>query len=175
MSLRTSYLTKVRQVCIFVHVRALRLQQPYELLSPRLADLRHQVLQLAVVFACSINQLSPGAFLLRRDLFPAIVTVGLNRPPPVLSLMYSQKIIKSPETQTFTFEASLLLSIVANFHRTDAAKLNPYLRSMKETEDREMLKSLCYSVNFTMDTVIKYVPGFFSLHFTTFLSRPVGD
>lgn len=65
--------------------------------------------------------------------------------------------MKSPETQAFTFEASLLLSVIANFHHTDAAKLNPYLRSIKETEDRAMLKSLCYSANFTMDTVVKYV------------------
>lgn len=38
-------------------------------------SLRHQVLQLAIVFTCSINQLSPGAYLLRRDLFPAIAKV----------------------------------------------------------------------------------------------------
>lgn len=40
-----------------------------------LESLRHQVLQLAIVFTCSIGQLSPGAYLLRRDLFPSIVKV----------------------------------------------------------------------------------------------------
>jgi hypothetical protein len=43
-----------------------------------LGSLRHQVLQLAVVFTCSIGQLSPGAYLLRRDLFPAIVKVQIT-------------------------------------------------------------------------------------------------
>lgn len=48
-------------------------------------DLKHQVLQLAVVFSCSISQLSPGAFLLRRDLFPAIASVRRTPPPDVYS------------------------------------------------------------------------------------------
>lgn len=41
-----------------------------------LAQLRHEILQLAVVFVCGIGQLSPGAYFLRRDLFSAIVKVG---------------------------------------------------------------------------------------------------
>lgn len=49
-------------------------------------DLKHQVLQLAVVFSCSISQLSPGAFLLRRDLFPAITSVRTTPPPDVYNL-----------------------------------------------------------------------------------------
>ncbi|KAG2128537.1 uncharacterized protein EDB93DRAFT_1268393, partial [Suillus bovinus] len=47
--------------------------------------LRHQVLQLAVVFMCSISQLSPGAYFLPQDLFPCI-----------------SKVITSPDTQHFT-------------------------------------------------------------------------
>ena len=39
------------------------------------AALRHRALQLAIVFTSRINQLSPGAYLLRRDLFPALVNV----------------------------------------------------------------------------------------------------
>ncbi|KAI5116918.1 hypothetical protein M0805_003991 [Coniferiporia weirii] len=101
-------------------------------------DVKHQVLQLAVVFACSINQLSPGAYLLRGNLFSAIA-----------------KIIKSPETESFTFEAALFLSIIANFHRSDAAKLNPYLRAIKDAEDRELMRSLVHSANYTMDSVVK--------------------
>ncbi|KLO13756.1 hypothetical protein SCHPADRAFT_873602 [Schizopora paradoxa] len=102
------------------------------------ADIKHRVLQLAVVFACSINQLSPGAYLLRKNFFPALL-----------------KMIKDPETQAFGFEAALLLAIISNFHRTDAAKLNPCLQSVKEVEDREMLKCICYTANYTMDSVIK--------------------
>jgi hypothetical protein len=43
-----------------------------------LEALRHQVLQLAVVFTCSISQLSPGAYFLRRDLFPCIAKVQIT-------------------------------------------------------------------------------------------------
>lgn len=39
------------------------------------ANLRHEVLQLTVIFICGINQLSPGAYFLRHDLFPCIVKV----------------------------------------------------------------------------------------------------
>lgn len=44
-----------------------------------LVDLRHEVLQLAIVFMCGVNQLSPGAYLLRKDLSLAIVAVRLRR------------------------------------------------------------------------------------------------
>lgn len=63
--------------------------------------------------------------------------------------------MKGTETQAFAFEAALLLAIISNFHRTDAAKLNPCLRSVKEVEDRELLKSVCYAANYTMDSVLK--------------------
>ena len=35
--------------------------------------MRHRVLQLAIIYASGINQLSPGAYFLRRDLFPSLV------------------------------------------------------------------------------------------------------
>jgi len=38
---------------------------------------RHQALQLALVFVCGVNQLSPGAYFLRRDLFPGMVSVSV--------------------------------------------------------------------------------------------------
>jgi hypothetical protein len=47
-----------------------------------IATIRHQAVQLSLVFMCSINQLSPGAYFLRRDFFPSIVAVRL---PPALS------------------------------------------------------------------------------------------
>lgn len=37
--------------------------------------MRHRVLQLVIVYTSSINQMSPGAYLLRKDLFPALVNV----------------------------------------------------------------------------------------------------
>lgn len=72
-----------------------------------------------------------------------------------LTNSFMSKIIKDPATQAFAFEAALLSAIISNFHRTDAAKLNPCLRSVKEVEDREMLKCICFTANYTMDSVIK--------------------
>ncbi|KAG1757162.1 hypothetical protein EDB19DRAFT_1656167 [Suillus lakei] len=100
--------------------------------------LRHQVLQLAVVFTCSISQLSPGAYFLRRDLFPCIA-----------------KVITSPDTQRFTFESSLLLSILANFHKSDAAKLNPYLQRIRDTQDTELMHKICWATGFALDAAVK--------------------
>ncbi|KAG2367783.1 hypothetical protein BDR07DRAFT_1469429 [Suillus spraguei] len=100
--------------------------------------LRHQVLQLAVLFTCSISQLSPGAYFLRRDLFPCIA-----------------KVITSPDTQRFTFEASLLLSILANFHKSDAAKLNPYLQRIRKTQDTELMRKICWAAGFALDAAVK--------------------
>lgn len=100
--------------------------------------LRHQVLQLAVIFTCSISQLSPGAYFLRRDLFPCIA-----------------KVITSPDTQRFTFEASLLLSILANFHKSDAAKLNPYLQRIRDTQDTELMRKICWAAGFALDAAVK--------------------
>ncbi|KAH7886115.1 hypothetical protein F5I97DRAFT_2025897 [Phlebopus sp. FC_14] len=102
------------------------------------ASVRHQVLQLAIIFTCSINQLSPGAYLLRRDLFPSIV-----------------QFIKSPTTERFTFEATLLLSLLANFHKSDAAKLNPYLQRIRDTSDKELMRQICWASNFACDVTVK--------------------
>jgi hypothetical protein len=46
---------------------------------PSTVSLKHRTLQLALVFACGVGQLSPGAYLLRRDLFPVIVMVRWTR------------------------------------------------------------------------------------------------
>ncbi|KAG2155581.1 hypothetical protein DEU56DRAFT_943416, partial [Suillus clintonianus] len=100
--------------------------------------LRHQVLQLAIVFTCSISQLSPGAYFLRRDLFPCIA-----------------KVITSPDTQRFTFEASLFLSILTNFHKSDAAKLNPYLQRIRDTQDIELMRKICWAAGFALDAAVK--------------------
>ncbi|KAG6380882.1 hypothetical protein JVT61DRAFT_5273 [Boletus reticuloceps] len=106
------------------------------------ATMRHRVLQLAIVYTSSVNQLSPGAYLLRRDLFPALV-----------------KLVKSPETERYTFEATLLLSFLANFHRSDAAKLNPYLQHIRDTGDIALMKKICWATNFACDTAIKAYQG----------------
>uniref|UniRef100_A0A0W0FAR2 Putative conserved protein UP6 n=1 Tax=Moniliophthora roreri TaxID=221103 RepID=A0A0W0FAR2_MONRR len=102
------------------------------------ANIRHQALQLALVFMCGVGQLSPGAYFLRRDLFPSLVTF-----------------MKTPETEQYTFEAVLLLAILANFHKSDAGKLNPYLQRIKVTEDPELMGKICWAAGFALETAVK--------------------
>ncbi|KAH0838024.1 hypothetical protein J3R83DRAFT_6264 [Lanmaoa asiatica] len=100
------------------------------------ATIRHRILQLAIIYTTSINQQSPGAYLLRRDLFPSLL-------------------IKSPETERYTFEATLLLSFLANFHKSDAAKLNPYLQHIRDTGDIELMRKICWAANFACDAAVR--------------------
>ncbi|KAH9944225.1 uncharacterized protein BXZ73DRAFT_39788 [Epithele typhae] len=102
------------------------------------ATLRHEVLQLAMIFVCGINQLSPGAYFLRHDLFSCIVMT-----------------VTSPDTEQFTFEAALLLALLANFHKSDAAKQNPYLRHIRECENAEFMRKVCWASNFAASAAIK--------------------
>ncbi|KAJ7293157.1 hypothetical protein C8J57DRAFT_1268248 [Mycena rebaudengoi] len=99
------------------------------------ADIRHQALQFALIFMCGVGQLSPGAYFLRCDLFPSIVSF-----------------IKAPETEQFTFEAVLLLSVLANFHKS---KQNPYIQRITETEDKDLMRKICWASNFALDAVVK--------------------
>jgi hypothetical protein len=54
-----------------------------------LASIRHRVLQLAVIFMCGVAQLSPGAYFLRRDLFPSIAAVCASVSTPSIYYIYS--------------------------------------------------------------------------------------
>ena len=40
------------------------------------------------------------------------------------------------------FKSSILLSLLANYHRTDAANLNPYLLRISQETEEELLRSL---------------------------------
>ncbi|KAF8514489.1 hypothetical protein JB92DRAFT_133643 [Gautieria morchelliformis] len=90
-------------------------------------EYRHRALQLALVFMCGVNQLSPGAYLLRRDLYPSVASI-----------------ILSPKTRQFTFEATLLLSLLSNFHKSDGAKTNPYLNRIKQSTDNVLMETISW-------------------------------
>ena len=63
--------------------------------------------------------------------------------------------IKSPDTTAFTFEATLLLSLLADFHKAEAANLNPYLRRIRESTDHELFAKVCWAIDFAFDTATK--------------------
>ncbi|KAK0208779.1 hypothetical protein DFS33DRAFT_473524 [Desarmillaria ectypa] len=101
--------------------------------ASRSAAIRHQILQLGITFMCGISQLSPGAYFLRRNLFPSIVAF-----------------IKGSDTEQYTFEAVLFLALLADFHKSDAARLNPYLPQIKEIKDIDLMKKICWAANFAL-------------------------
>ncbi|KAF9459825.1 hypothetical protein BDZ94DRAFT_989519 [Collybia nuda] len=111
------------------------------------AVVRHQALQTALIYMCGIGQLSPGAYFLRRDLFPSIAIF-----------------IKSRATEQFAFEAILLQAILANFHKSDAARLNPYLKRIKDTRDEGLLRKVCWASSFALETSIKAYHEIFDDH-----------
>ncbi|KAG5647778.1 hypothetical protein DXG03_008501 [Asterophora parasitica] len=55
----------------------------------------------------------------------------------------------------FTFEAALLLAVLANFHKSDASRLNPYLKCFKETRDENLMRKICWATNFALTCSIK--------------------
>lgn len=104
---------------------------------------------MGLVYACGIGQLSPGAYLLRRDLFPAIVMVRDHK--SLRTHVDSSQLVKDPETTQYTFEAALLLSILANYHKLEAANLNPYLKRIRGSVDHTFLSKVCWAMGFAFD------------------------
>lgn len=66
------------------------------------------------------------------------------------------QVITSSETEQYTFEAALLLALLANFHKSDAAKLNPYLKRITEAKDQNLMQKIIWASNFAADAVMKY-------------------
>jgi len=64
-------------------------------------------------------------------------------------------LIKSPDTAPFTFEAALLLSILSNYHKSEAANLNPYLRRLRGSVDHTLLNNISLALGFAFDTAVK--------------------
>jgi hypothetical protein len=106
---------------------------------------------------CGINQLSPGAYLLRGDLFPTIISVSVHIVCSYSSssLQIFIQIIRGRETGRFTFEALLLLTLLSNFHKSDAAKLNPFLRHIGEITDVKVLRKVCWAAEFAAATTAR--------------------
>lgn len=115
---------------------------------------------------CSIGQLSPGAYFLRQDLFPSISTVsrlGDSNAQPSLTGSSINQFIKSKDTGLYTFEALLFLGILANFHKSEAARLNPYLLRIKSFDDEECMGRMAWAANFAAHSVIKCaIPSYIS-------------
>ena len=92
---------------------------------------------------------------MRGDLFPAIVSVGVHCLFLLVWTYNRPQVIRGPETGRFTFEALLLLALLSNFHKSDAAKLNPFLRYIGEITDVEVLRKVCWAAEFAAATTVR--------------------
>lgn len=63
----------------------------------------------------------------------------------------------SAGTEKFTFEALILLALLSNFHKSDAAKLNPYLQQIKDAKSKRLMRKVCWASSFAADTAVKSV------------------
>lgn len=65
------------------------------------------------------------------------------------------QLIKSPATTRYSFEAFLLLAVLASYHRVDAASLNPYLKHIQETHDDVLMHGLLWVTRFACARSVK--------------------
>ncbi|KAF9454112.1 hypothetical protein P691DRAFT_810827 [Macrolepiota fuliginosa MF-IS2] len=99
---------------------------------------RHLALQLALTYVCGAGQTSLGSYFLRQDFFPIIIAF-----------------VKTPETEKYTFEAILFLCMLVNFHRSDAARLNSYLRRLSNCDDVEFFEKVDWAVDFALNAAVQ--------------------
>ncbi|KAG0142016.1 hypothetical protein CROQUDRAFT_663095 [Cronartium quercuum f. sp. fusiforme G11] len=86
-------------------------------------EIRHRTLQLALSIVSAVNQGSINAYFLRRDLFNTIATI-----------------ISDPQTVSLTFDAVLLLGLLANFRRFETR--NPYSVRMEDYVDEKAMERI---------------------------------
>ena len=55
------------------------------------------------------------------------------------------------------------LALLANFHKS---KQNPYIQRIQETDDKDLMRKICWASNFALDAVVKCV----LCHFSSMLS-----
>lgn len=125
-------------------------------------SLRHRALQLALTMVCGIGQSNPGAYFLRRNLFPTLVSVSMFSITNTFRVVYLKcfcvplmQMVTSPETQHIAFEAMLLLALLSSFHKSDAANLNPYLRAIQDCVEQDFMTRICWTASYAADTAVK--------------------
>ncbi|TIB36324.1 hypothetical protein E3P86_02527 [Wallemia ichthyophaga] len=97
----------------------------------------HRTLHLTILFVCGVNQGAIGAFFQRRDLFNSLI-----------------RIISSPPTTGFTFEATLLIGVLSNYHKAQAQNLNRYLRRVRDFVETDVMKKIILITSTAMERCI---------------------
>jgi hypothetical protein len=91
-----------------------------------LASLRHQMIQLAIIFMCGIGQLSPGAYFLRRDLLPSITIVScfLDETKESFSFLF-HTVCKISRYRTFYLWGGAVACHTGRFSQVGCSKAQP--------------------------------------------------
>ena len=84
-----------------------------------------KTLHLTLLFVCGINQGALGAFFQRKDLFNSLI-----------------KLISNPSTSSLTYESTLLIGVLANYHKSRAQNLNRYLRRVRDFVETDVMKKI---------------------------------
>ncbi|KZV99039.1 hypothetical protein EXIGLDRAFT_831813 [Exidia glandulosa HHB12029] len=100
---------------------------------------RRRALQIGLLFMCGVNQLSPGAFFIRAIEF----------------LPVSLSTLRTSQSASFSAECALFLTFLANYHKSDAATLNPFLKGVKEVQDAPAYAQLCICVQVICASAVK--------------------
>jgi len=80
-------------------------------------------------------------------------------------LTWLSQLLRSSQNATFSAECSLLLALLANYHRSDASALNAFLRGIKDTRDTAALAQICSSIQIICASAVKCVPTSHLCHF----------
>src|SRR4051812_35813458 len=90
-----------------------------------------------------------GSILFAEGLLP-VYHIRMYSPVNQGQSLIRFKLVKTIEMEQYTFEAILFLSILANYHKSDAARLNPYLKRIRESTDGEFMRKLCWASNYAL-------------------------
>lgn len=122
-------------------------------------QIRHRILQLTLIIAASINQGSINAYFLRRSIFSTLIKVRTASPGFYRGQSHSSKcvtrlqFIMSPLTGKYTYEATLLLGILANFRKYESR--NPYLIRIEDLVEEGVMQRIEFTANVALIRVRK--------------------
>lgn len=73
----------------------------------------------------------------------------------MLTISHPLQFIQSTGTDAFALEAAVFLAILANYHKSDAAKMNPYLKRIKDCGDEQAMRNIRHATQDAMNEVVR--------------------